>query len=484
VSVVVFTGPTLSAADAGAELDARYFPPVAQGDVYRATLLRPRAIGIVDGYFERVPSVWHKEILWALSHGIHVFGAASMGALRAVELAPFGMRGVGWIYEAYQSGRLEADDEVAVAHGPAESGYRISSEALVNVRRTLERAEREGVVSAATQAAVVRAAQALFYPDRVYPRFLVDAEQAGAVRSELDALRAWLPSGRVDQKRDDAIAMLREMRETLRSRRPPPPRFAVEPSSYWNALISEAGAWCALAPGTERLTPGLVIDELRLDPAAFRTAIDAALATTYALRPGVYRPLAPSADTLARVRARLVADQGLAAEADRHDWLARHVLTDAGFDLLVAEEAARVENAGEVLRRLPEAVLNHMHAQGQYERLSTRALEKERALAAHGLTSPTFEDAGATEDALLDDFARRIRRPRIDDTDLLARELGLPDARRLRRLLLRERCYERLVMAERPAGEGTGDGRAASPSPRRAGNGGVTLSPASTSKAG
>jgi hypothetical protein len=454
MSAVVFTGPTLSAADAAAELDARYLPPVAQGDVYRATLQRPQAIGIVDGYFERVPSVWHKEILWALSQGIHVFGAASMGALRAVELAPFGMRGVGWIYEAYQSGSLEADDEVAVAHGPAESGYRISSEALVNVRRTLERAELEGVISDATRAAVVRAARELYYPDRAYRRFLADAERAGAPRSELDALRAWLPSGRVDQKRDDAIAMLREMGGTLRARRSPPPRFAVEPSSYFNALISEAGAWSALAPGTERLSPGQVIDELRLDPPGFRAAIDAALATTYMLRPGVYRPSAPSADTLARVRARLLPDRGLAAEADRHDWLARHALSDAGFEQLVAEEAARVENAAEVLRRLPEAVLNHMRAHGEYERLSTRALEKERALAAHGLTAPTLEDAGVTEAALLGDFARRLGRLRIDDAELVARELGLPDTRRLRRLLLRERCYERLRATERPADDG------------------------------
>ena len=79
-------------------------PPAAQGDVYRAALSRPVAIGLVDGYFERVPAVWHKEILWALSQGIHVFGSASMGALRAAELAPFGMVGVGAIFEAYRDG--------------------------------------------------------------------------------------------------------------------------------------------------------------------------------------------------------------------------------------------------------------------------------------------------------------------------------------------------------------------------------------------
>src|SRR5262249_44516336 len=116
VSLVVFTGPTLSAAEASAELEALYLPPVAQGDVYRAALQGPRAIGIIDGTFERDPAVWHKEILWAMERGIRVFGSASMGALRAAELASFGMEGVGAIFAAYRDGVLEDDDEVAVAH--------------------------------------------------------------------------------------------------------------------------------------------------------------------------------------------------------------------------------------------------------------------------------------------------------------------------------------------------------------------------------
>ena len=104
VSIVVFVGPTLDRNSASKELDATYLPPASQGDVYLAARARPWAIGIVDGYFQRVPAVWHKEILWALSRGVHVFGAASMGALRAAELAPFGMRGVGKIFSDFESG--------------------------------------------------------------------------------------------------------------------------------------------------------------------------------------------------------------------------------------------------------------------------------------------------------------------------------------------------------------------------------------------
>ena len=50
--------------------------------------LRPRQSLIIDGSFQSQPAVRHKEILWALSRGIPVIGAASMGALRAAELYP------------------------------------------------------------------------------------------------------------------------------------------------------------------------------------------------------------------------------------------------------------------------------------------------------------------------------------------------------------------------------------------------------------
>ena len=112
--IYVFLGPTLAEEEARAELDAIYLPPVSAGDVYRLWQRRPRAIGIVDGYFDRVPAVWHKEIMWMMEHGVHVFGTAGLGALRAAELDSFGMHSAGWVYQAFRNGTLDRDDEVAV----------------------------------------------------------------------------------------------------------------------------------------------------------------------------------------------------------------------------------------------------------------------------------------------------------------------------------------------------------------------------------
>src|SRR5215471_4162149 len=139
MNIAIFLGPTLPVATARGILEATYLPPVAMGDV-TALLLQPeppRAIGIIDGVFERVPAVWHKEVLFALSRGVRVFGSSSMGALRAAELHTFGMEGIGRIFAAYRDGVLEDDDEVAVIHGAAEFGYPQLSEAMVNIREGL-----------------------------------------------------------------------------------------------------------------------------------------------------------------------------------------------------------------------------------------------------------------------------------------------------------------------------------------------------------
>lgn len=216
MKICIFTGPTLQPREVEAELpQAEVLPPVSQGDVYRASLLRPDVIGIIDGTFERLPAVWHKEILWAMSQGIHVFGSSSMGALRAAELAPFGMEGVGWIFEAYRDEVLEDDDEVAVAHASADHEYESGSDPMVNLRRTFSQAAAQGVVSHEAERALVKAAKRLFYPERSYARVLSEAEMSGVPAPELDALRSWLPAGRIDQKRLDAVAMLRAIRERV-----------------------------------------------------------------------------------------------------------------------------------------------------------------------------------------------------------------------------------------------------------------------------
>ena len=172
--------------------------------------------------------------------GIRVYGAASMGALRAAELAAFGMIGVGAIFEAFRDGVLEADDEVAVLHGPAEHGYRTSSEALVDIRATLAAARAAGVIGTAVHDAVVGIAKDLHFPDRIYPRVVSTARERGLDSAALDALERWLPTGRVSRKRLDACALLERMAADRDAGWPATPPSSFVRTGFWE--LDDPGA--------------------------------------------------------------------------------------------------------------------------------------------------------------------------------------------------------------------------------------------------
>lgn len=235
--IIVFVGPTLRPAagfpDIGGNVEWR--PPAERGDIYHAAKAGKAVIGLIDGYFRHVPAPQHKEILWAIGRGNVVFGAASMGALRAAELWPFGMIGVGRIFEAYVAKRLCRDDEVAIEHGPEELGYAATSEALVNIRYTFARAvEREQLAEKVANRCIEIAA-ATFYPGRSFRNLVREYNhQTGADTIGEQAL-VWLEQNRVDQKAADARELLRAIsRFAATSILPPQAPHAFEDTMYFS----------------------------------------------------------------------------------------------------------------------------------------------------------------------------------------------------------------------------------------------------------
>ena len=237
MTIFVFAGPSLARADSAVP-GLTYLPPAAEGDIYRATREGPRAIALIDGYFEAQPAVWHKEILWAMYQGIHVFGAASMGALRAAELWSFGMQGAGVIYRAYRRGVLIDDAEVAVLHGPAELNYPSVTEALVNVRANLSRAQARGVLSREARRLVLQSAASVYYKDRTWERILAAAVQNGMTAEGAASLKSWLKTNSFDLKRRDAGSLIRLMKEREDSfDEPLQVSYEFEDTTFWRDLV-------------------------------------------------------------------------------------------------------------------------------------------------------------------------------------------------------------------------------------------------------
>lgn len=237
---VVFAGPSLDAAPPAAFV---HLPPAAAGDLLALAEGPPRAVALIDGVFDAVAAVQHKEVLELLSRGFRVLGAASMGALRAAELHSFGMVGVGAVFAAYSAGRLTADDEVALLHAPPELGCRPLTEALVDVRATLAMSVRARVLVPDTARVVRARARQLFWRERTWSAILADCADA-VDADELARLDAWLPAGRRSIKAEDASACLRAaLRPWTPVFRPPPPRTV-----FFLALARARGV--ALQPTT------------------------------------------------------------------------------------------------------------------------------------------------------------------------------------------------------------------------------------------
>lgn len=209
---VFFSGPTISAWEIKQEINAVTLGPVAQGDVMECIHeYRPSRIAIIDGYYENIPAVWHKELLYALSRGIHVYGASSMGALRAAELDTFGMVGIGRIYKMYASGEIEDDDEVAVLHGPKDLGYPALTDAMINLRLALTQAYQENIIDPITAATCIDHIKSIFYKTRSRTALLSFIyDHIGP--EDFSNFKSWLDNHYKDQKKADAYTLIEHLK--------------------------------------------------------------------------------------------------------------------------------------------------------------------------------------------------------------------------------------------------------------------------------
>ncbi len=432
MSAVVFVGPTLDAASVAGFLDAEVLPPVKQGDVYRAATNRPRAIGIIDGYFEGVPSVWHKEILWAIEQGIAVFGSASMGALRASELSDFGMIGVGGIYEAYSSGHIKDDDEVAVLHGPEELGFPTLSEPMVSIRGTVRRAVDAGILGSDEAEIVLGTAKSLYYHDRTWK-----AVQSG-VGAELGGHRFfdWLQDGRVDAKRDDACEMLKAMRVFLQKDDQPQPSVQrVERTLVWDGLVRRVGAETQAHPADQG-----VLNELRLDPDRFFDTRERAALRMFARqnagRSGAQADRSALLEQMSLHRAR----HGLARRSDILAWLERNDLDEAGYEDLLNGSACKKSLLERKSTELIPHILAELRWEGTYSELKARANAKDRMIEVND--GRDREHSGADKVRMLIWYFETVLESAVpEDLDAYAQSLGLAGREDLHELIAGEFLY-------------------------------------------
>jgi len=216
---VIFLGPSLSHEKARKILDADYRPPAKKGDFLQlAADPDVKLIGFVDGVFlQDYPPTPIEVYQLARKEGVLLAGAASLGALRAVELEKFGMVGIGRIFQLYKSGRVKADDEVAVTFVP-EGDYMLQSEAMIDIRYNLYLSHKKGIIGEKAKRALVRVAKRTYFPRRNYAHIIEKVRgRYPALSREIDFFASYIASNRKSLKEMDAIRLVEYLKERYES---------------------------------------------------------------------------------------------------------------------------------------------------------------------------------------------------------------------------------------------------------------------------
>lgn len=119
IKTIYFVGPSLYNARPDPLDNELWFGPARQGDVIKAYLEHtPETVCLIDGYLRRDFPTWVKELCYVMADGSRFVGASSIGAIRAAELHRYGAVGIGAIFSAYASGRVEAENYVVLEFHP------------------------------------------------------------------------------------------------------------------------------------------------------------------------------------------------------------------------------------------------------------------------------------------------------------------------------------------------------------------------------
>lgn len=233
MKILIFAGPTISRQKILQHLDATILPPPCQGDILTALdEYSPQAIGIIDTAFPR--SAWVSEVHYALRSGVAVYGAGAQGALRAVELQDYGMKGCGKIYHSFAT-EQQSDDAALLSSYIEQNGKFIkTSESLVNVLATVRSAHMAGMLDDGACNRLLQRAREVYWQERTWDHILLP-ELFASIEAYKKAAD-WVKDNPVDIQEQDAIELLQAIagdRELLqRNTYTPADRYGILDQMY------------------------------------------------------------------------------------------------------------------------------------------------------------------------------------------------------------------------------------------------------------
>jgi hypothetical protein len=264
--------------------------------------------------------------------------------------------------------------------------------------------------------------------------------------TQLKKLEKWLPTNRVDQKKQDAVAMLRAMHRRLTNGlKAKQVSYSFEHTVMWESALQHSGKRRIDSKGQPSVVDlDALLDELRLNGAEYNRHCQLARERFLAIREADRLSVRIGPTLKRKTEKEFRQQRQLVSAADLAHWIRENDMTNSEFEALMTEEARMKWINDRAQFTVPGLIPQQLRLSGNYPALVTRATAKIRLLQSIGLNNPSLKDAGLSVNELFRwHFEKILRVPVPKNIGIYARNLGYAGADAFRRVLLKEYIFRR-----------------------------------------
>jgi hypothetical protein len=192
---------------------AEFSLPIGRSEIIKDIKSGVQVIGIIDGVFLQNKAVSPAEIMDALRCGVSVYGSSSMGAMRAAELSPYGMVGVGRIYEHITVTPYFRDDYLGQIFF---ENSETASLPFLDFAFGIEDAYQQGTITGKTGFSLLETYESLHFSERNIPAL---CQRIRSTRRRPEAMIKALglvAKSITSTKRQDGLALLRKINADMK----------------------------------------------------------------------------------------------------------------------------------------------------------------------------------------------------------------------------------------------------------------------------
>ena len=189
------------------------------------------------------------------------------------------------------------------------------------------------------------------------------------------------PEGKIDQKREDALEMLRAMRAAVETGLPPKVvDYKFENTAVWSALVNSVVLLHQDGAASGNVSMDDLLAEVWADPELCLQAYQYAAIRHLVRQAAQMSAVKVSAEKLAAVEAAFRADRGLSEQPAFERWLSQHGMSAAEFAELIENEALLHESSLTPWPFPHRWMVDWLRITGRYESILRRPFNQELPL--------------------------------------------------------------------------------------------------------